>query len=341
MAEHAQAAPPTDRQRLRDIAVGLAMAVVTVTIWAGWLVAVRASVADPRGAPPLAPAEIAFVRAAAPAVLLAPIWLAPLWRSGLGGGFGGGFGGKSGGGLLRGLRDSFAPPGVGALWLGLCALWSAPFVLTISTGLAISGVALAGALVPASMPLWAAALAFILVGARPRGRARLGLALIAAAMALATAPPLLTAGAETIAAAPWFIAASICFAGVAVGFPRTGLRTTHVVALIGAYSALGLLAADLVARLAGAPLLSFSGLSVGRLAFEIGWHGVLAGVVSVLSFAIAMRKLGPGAAAISSLVPGLAALMAWGALGEIPSVWEAAALAVASYGVWLTQRPSA
>lgn len=329
MAEHLDAADAgADRRRLQDLAIGLGMAAVTLVIWAGWLVALRASVGGAEDGPRLAPAEIAFLRALAPAALLAPIWLAPLWRRRP----------RRAADAIRGLRDSLAPPGVGLGWLALCALWSAPFVLMIATGLSISGVALAGALVPASMPLWAAALAWAILGARPLGRARLGLALIGGAMALVTAPALLAQGAATLSAAPWFVGASICFAAFAVAFPQTKLRAAHAVALVGAYSTLGLLAADLAGRLAGAPLLSFGGLSLGRIAFEIGWHGVLSGVVSVVSFAIAIDKLGPPAAAISSMVPGLAAVMAWAALGEVPSVWEGAALAAASYGVWLTQR---
>lgn len=311
-----------------DLIVGLAMAALTLVIWAGWLVALRAAVGGGGAQARLTPTEIAFVRAAAPALLLAPIWLAPLWRARR----------QGPSRWAAALRDSLAPPGVSARWLGLCALWSAPFVLSISTGLTIGGVALAGAMVPAAMPLWAAMLALVMLGKRPVGRTRPGLALIAAAMLLVLVPALLSQGAQTLAAAPWFVSASICFAAFAVAFPQTRLRAAHAVGLVGVYSMLALLAADLTARLSGAPLLTFSGLSAGQLLFEIAWHGVLSGVVSVVSFAIAIDKLGPPAAAISALVPGLAAVIAWAALGETPSLLEVGALALASYGVWLTQR---
>ena len=60
-------------------ALGLLAAAAAVTIWAGWIVAVRGAVSGPAG---LSPADLALLRYGAPALLLAPVWirLGPLPR---------------------------------------------------------------------------------------------------------------------------------------------------------------------------------------------------------------------------------------------------------------------
>lgn len=301
---------------MRSKSIGFLALAAAVLIWAGWLAAARgARLADEGTA--LSAFEIAVLRTAAPALLLAPVWAAPLWGSGP---------------LLERMRDALAPPSAPWPTLLLMSAWGAPFIYCASYGLGSGDVALSAALIPGAMPLWAALAASVLTGARPAGLARIGLPLIALGAATALLPAL--DDASSIEAAAWFCAASICWALFAVAYPLSGLAPAHAAGLVGAYSVIMLGIAALIAPPAQN---TFAAVSMGAVAWGLVAHGLLAGVVSVLAFAAALDRLGPAAAAASALVPGLAAAAGWAWVGDDVLWSDAAALLLASLGLLLTQ----
>jgi drug/metabolite transporter (DMT)-like permease len=267
-----------------------------VLIWAGWIVAVRGAAGR------IGPVDLALLRYAIPAALLAPAW----------------------------LRRGVTAPGVARWRLAvMTAGWGAPFVLAGAQGLRSADVSLFAAMVPGMMPLWLAAVGAAFAGMRPSRTGLAGLGLIAAAGVLALA------GAEpaSLAGAPWLAAASIGWAAYALAFRGSGLTPVEATAIVAFWSTLVLVP---VALWAGSEL---GKLPVGELAAQALAHGVLSGVVSVAAFALAVRDLGVRrAAAFPALVPPLATLGAWAWLGETPGALAAAAVALATAGVALVNR---
>jgi len=277
--------------------LGYAAAVVAVAIWAGWIVLVRGTAAT------LSPADVAALRYGGPALLLAPVW----------------------------LRRGVAPAGVAPLRLAAMVLgWGAPFAWFAARGLRDADVGLFAALAPGAMPLWAALIAAVALGARFGRAALAGLGLIAAAAALA----LWSAPAPALAGAPWVTAAAIGWAAYTVAFRGAGLTPVEATAIVGFWSTLMLVPVALSGGL------TLHTLPLPALATQFALHGVVSGVVSVAAFALAIRELGAArAAGFAALVPGLAALLGWVVLGEAPGAGTAAALACATLGVALLNRP--
>lgn len=315
-------------QTRQDRPIGWIAAAVAVAIWAGWLVGARFSV-DPAVAAGLTPLDVAFCRYVAPALLFAPVWL----RAG-----------------LRPRRE-----GTPVSWMVLAGMfgWGAPFALAASQGMTLSGVASAAALIPGTMPLWAAALGAVLLSSRRTGPASnlhgwrlLGLGLIALAAAMLMGPALIgsmligapSAGGAALAGMPWLLLAAIFWAGFSVAFSMSGLGPVHAAGLVSAYSTLLLGPAMLASAIGWAPV-SWSGAGAWTVevwVWSLLGHGVLAGAVSIAAFALAVTKLGAGrATACAALVPGLAAVMGWAWLGEAVSLAQCAALVLATIGVVL------
>ncbi|TVQ51889.1 MAG: DMT family transporter [Rhodobacteraceae bacterium] len=279
----------------------LAMA-LAVGIWAAWILIVRATV-QPGAIAPLGPLELAVLRYAGPAILLAPVW----------------------------LRIGVLPRGVARWRLAAMVLgWGAPFPLFAAQGLKTADPALFAALVPGAMPLWVAALSTVFLGARPDWRGRVGLALIVSAVGLALAPAALAGDALTLAAAPWLLAASFSWAVYTVAFRGSGLTPIEATAVVGFWSTLALAPAALVVGV------DYANLPTAALAAQVGFHAVMAGVVSVAAFAYGVQALGAQrAAALSALTPVTAAVGGVVVLGEPISGLLAAAIIAATAGVAL------
>ena len=118
---------------------GAAWGVFAISIWVGWILLTRFGVTTS-----LTPYDITALRFGCAGVLLLPIV----------------------------IRKGFAVRAVGLPLLAvICAGAGVPYVLIASGGLQFAPAAHAGALVPGTMPLWAALLATLFLGeriARPR-----------------------------------------------------------------------------------------------------------------------------------------------------------------------------
>ncbi len=282
-------------------AAGVAAMLVAVTIWAGWILLVRATV----GAG-LSPLDIALLRYGAPALLLAPLW----------------------------LRRGPLPRGVARWRIAAMSLgWGAPFALFAAHGLKSADAALFAALVPGCLPLWVAALAAVSGGPPPPPRGRLGLGLIAAGAALAVLPRMAGGEWAVLAGAPWLATASLAWAAYAVAYRGSGLSPAEATGIVGFWSTLALAPAALVWEQ------GLSALGPAALAAQVVLHGVVSGVVSVAAFAAGVRALGAArAAAFSALVPVLATLGGALILRETVAPSSAAAIALAACGVYLVNR---
>jgi drug/metabolite transporter (DMT)-like permease len=277
---------------------------VAVTIWAGWIVLVRATV----GAG-LSPLDIALMRYGVPALLLAPLWLRR-------------------GPAPRGV----APWRIAAMTLG----WGAPFALFAAQGLKAADTALFAALVPGCLPLWVAAILRAGGGPPQPPAGRLGLWLIAGGAALALGPRMAAGEWSALAGAPWLVAASLAWAAYAVAYRGSGLSPAEATGVVGFWSTLALLPA------AFAWGQGLTALPLATLAGQVALHGVVSGVLSVAAFAAGVQALGAArAAAFSALVPVLATAGGALLLGETPGGASAASIALAAAGVFLVNRAAA
>ncbi len=275
---------------------GLGLALVAVTIWAAWLPATRIAIEDG-----LTGTDIALLRYGVPATMLAPL----CWRIGL------------------------LPRGVPLSSVAMMFCWGAPFVLFVTAGMDRASIAHTAALVPCTMPVLAAAGAWLLHGERIAPERRAGIALIAVAAALVLALVLSGRGGETdLPSLGFLLLASAGWAAYTVAYRRSGLSAVQAAAVVFAWSTL-LLVPVILATGSALP-----GLPPATLAFHIAAQGILSGFVATIAYGLAITRLGTArAASFSVLVPVLATAMAVVWLGERPSVLDAVALGIGTLGV--------
>ncbi len=297
---------------------GIGAALATVTIWAGWIIATRFA-----GAHAIDPITIGLLRYGPPALVLAPIW----WRCG--------------------LLPRCCPWWVTAI---MVVGSGAPFLLLAASGMRFTPAAQVGALLPGTMPLWAALLGRLLgQGGFTTGQ-RLGYALIglgAGAMLLASGvasasaagsmvgpiwlgpiwlgPIWLGRGLLLLAAASW--------AAYSHAFKRSGLMPLQGAAVVAAWS----LIIHLV--LAGCFGQQLGELSLAVLMTQLTVQGLLSGLIAIFSYGFAVATLGPTrAAAFSALAPALASLGGAVLLGEMPRAIDIAAVVWVTFGVALANK---
>ena len=321
------ALPPLFR-RFSPRTVGLAAAAVTVLIWTAFIVIARAS-ADPARGGVLTPFDIAFCRIVGASLILLP-WGAYLVRQD----------------RARGQRD--------ASWLGLSPL---PMRITVSVGafgglfyalLAYSGFAYAPALhasvlLPGSLPLWTALLAWWLLGDRITPLRALGLGLIVLGDLLVGGLSLLHAfdGGQVWLGDVLFMAGAMCWATYSVLARHHGLNAVRATIAITTFAA--------VVYLPTYTALVLGGVVHGQV-FTAPWRDVLfqaafqgwgSVVISGITFTQMIRHFGPvRSTMITALVPGLSALGAVLLLGE-PLRWNLGlGLALVTAGILFGVRAS-
>jgi len=280
------------------LASGLLAALAAALIGSGWQILSRHGVTTTLG-----PLELAVLRYAIPALLLAPL----LWRTGL------------------------RPVGLGRGRLALMVLGGGlPFGLVVMAGAQYAPAAHIGVFMAGSVPLFTA------VGAWYLGRERLpamrlaGLVLVAAGLAALAAHSLGDAGGS------WpgdllLVLAGALWAVYTLAFRGSGLTPWQAAALMNAWSALLLLplaAGHGVPRLLTAPW--------GDVALQAAGQGVLAGLLGLVTYLAAVARLGAARASLSAaLVPMLTALGAAWLLGEPLSGATMAAVLCVTGGVVL------
>lgn len=282
-------------------AIGLAAAFAAAAIGAAWQIATRAGASTDLG-----PLDLAMLRYGVPALALAPVlWRAGFWPS-------------------PARRMSIVPIFLGG---GL------PFGLVAMAGAGLAPVAHMGALLPGTMPLFTALLAFAVLGERIGRQRAIGFAIVAAGVAAIVGPALAVGGDGAWRGDLLFLAASALWAVFSVAYRRSGLGAWQVSALLAALSFACVLPLWLIA---GGGLLSASWRDV---ALQVAAQGFCAGLLGTWTYALAIRHLGAGRAALSgALVPALSALGGFVMLGEIPDLSTAAGIVLTMLGIALALR---
>ncbi len=285
------------------LAVGLLAGIASALIGGLWQVVTRQSTTTT-----IAPADLALLRYLIPALLLWPLWR----RTGL---------------LPRSVPRH--------LLLGMVLGAGLPFGLIAMSGTRLAPAAHMGVLMAGASPLFAALFAWALWRDRPDRWRTLGLGCMAGGVLLLGGGSLTdsfngSAGGMATAGA-WrgdllFLTAAALWAGFTLCFRRSGLTAWQGAAVVNAWSAVLLLPWLLwrgELRLFEAPLRD--------LLWQAAWQGVVAGLLGLAIFGVAIGRLGAArAAAFGGLAPVISALGGWWWLGDAlaPLDWLAVALAL-------------
>lgn len=279
-------------------ATGYAGAVVTVLIWAAWMLATRQSAATS-----LNSIDIGLIRFGIPALMLAPVW----WRTGL---------------LPRGVPLRILLPmvaGSGIVFLHVAA-----------TALQVTPAGPAAILLGGAMPLATALIGILLFGERPDRMRLLGLSGIVAGVAILLAGSLTGSG-MTLGGLVLLPLGALLWAGFTHAFRRSGLSALQGAAIIAAWSFL--LNLPLVAVFGQ----HVTQASLAELLPQVLSQGILSGLVATLAYGTAIRALGGSqAAAFTALTPVLATLGSGYLLGEPVGLTALLAALVTGAGVALS-----
>jgi len=277
-------------------ASGWLFGLVTVVIWAFWIVTTRQAVTID-----LPAAWIGIFRFALPAVVLFPFW----WRHGL------------------------LPKGVDRRLVALMVAGAgAPFFLTVATGMHGTPAGESGILLGGSMPLFVALLSAVVLGERFSASRLTGFAFIVAA-AVAIGGDALLSG-DLVSRLMVFAGAAL-WSLFTLAFKRSGLSALAAAGIVAAWSTIMLVP---LAALEGFEPVFAAGPFV--VAGQIFSQGILSGVVALACYGAAVARLGASRAAIlSALPPALAALIAIPVLGEMPTPVAFVGIVLAALGVGL------
>ena len=289
-------------------AAGLLAAVVTVTIWTGFIVIARASAGRT-----LMPLDIALLRIAGASLVLLPWgwWMVRRRRAALG---------------------AAAPPsslaGLSPLPLRTTALLGTfgglLYAMLAYAGFFHAPATHAAVLMPGSLPLWTALLAAVLLSDRITPLRATGLALIVAGDLLVGGSSLLAAfaGGDVWKGDLLFMTAAACWAAYSV------MARRHAVDAVQATIAITVFA--FLVYVPAYALLAGLGVVASRLAlapwseilFQMAFQGGGSVVISGIAFTRMIQHFGPvRSTMITALVPGLSAVGAVIFLGE-PMHWN-------------------
>ena len=282
---------------------GAAWGLFAISIWVGWILLTRYGVTTT-----LSPYDITALRFACAGLLLAPV----VYRRGWG------------------IRQ------VGITkWLVIVCCAGVPYVLIASSGLQFAPAAHAGALVPGTMPLWAALLAMLFLKEKIAGVRKLGLMLIPVGIVI-----FVGAGLTDFASGNWrghllFLTAAMTWASFTVAMRSAGqsgftpLQAAAVVSVVSAVVYLPVYLLFLPHRIMEAPL--------GPIITQTIYQGIFVSIISLFAYARSVAILGASlGASFASLVPVLAMLTAIPLLGEWPKTSDYIGIAAITFGVFLS-----
>jgi len=281
-------------------ALGALCIVGTVTIWAGWYVAIRFGLT----ATSLDVQDLAALRFAVAGILLLPV----VWRHGF-------------------ALDRLGWPGLLAVALG----GGAPFALLVGAGLVYAPVSQASALTQGMVPLAVGLLAAVVLKERLTAPKLLGFALIVAGVLVIAGVTLAAIASRESIGHAFFVGAAFLWAGYTVALRKAHLAGLHAPAIAAVASLVFYVPIYLIFR--GQHLLA---TPVNDLVFQGIYQGVLTAVVSLVLYSLGVARLGASSAgAFVAFGPVIAALLAIVVLGEQPKVTDWIGIAVITAGVAL------
>lgn len=277
---------------------GLAAALVSILIWASWLVSMRAGMTNS-----LTAFDLGILRFSPPALLLWPI----LWRA-------------------RAQVKAVSP----ILLLGIVCGAGLPFFYLSATGLKYAPASHAGLLILGAYPFFVTLLAVLFYQEKVSRARKIGLSFVCAGVVVLLTLSLFTAPAGTWKGDLMLLGASVFWAIYTVSLRIAGLPPLVSTALMG-------LSSTLILVFMWATGLVSSGLanaSWDMLAGQILVQSVLVGLLTGFTYGYAIHKLGAeNMAAIGAFTPVLAALIAIPVLGEHIEVYSIVGLILVSIGV--------
>jgi len=277
--------------------LGALCAIATITIWAGWLVAMRVGMASN-----LAVVDLIALRFAVAGIIMVPVVMRRGWAF-----------------------DQLGWTGIAAIAIG----GGAAYTLAVGAGLAFAPVAHASAFTQGVLPLTTAVMAAIVLKEKLTSWRKIGIVLIiAGAVVIAGLGDF--GGRESIGQAI-FLSATLLWAAYTVALRKARLDGLHATAIACVASLIVYVPIYLALfgpRVLGAPW--------HELIWQGLYQGVLTGVVSLVLFGRAVALLGASAAgAFIALGPVIASLLAIPILGEWPTLEDWIGIALISVGVYL------
>lgn len=231
--------------------------------------------------------------------------------------------------LLR--HDPLRLGGIGWRRAGLLTLLAGPSFILLGTGGYLYAPLAHGAVIqPSTIALASMLTGAVLLREHITGARLVGIALIVGGLALIAGHADEMGGGMVWIGDLMFIAAGLSWTGFTILIKRWELDPLAVTAAISMLSALAVVPAMLVAgdfhRLAA--------LAPGTLAAQVVVQGAAAGVIAVIAFGIAVRRLGAGRAGLfPAIVPALTLVLGSAWSGTLPQVFEIAGAALASLGL--------
>lgn len=298
-----EAAQPARNNIQTATVIGYAAIAVTVAVWAGFALSIRYISASA-----LTTADVALIRFGLPTLLLLPLL-------------------PSRGRALRSVRPLDA-------MMVICGA-GLPFFFVASAGGAATSATYVGALIAGTSPLSVALVGYAIDRRFPPATRWHALAIIVAgAAALVVAAPA-GVSASTAKGVALLLGASLLWGIYTLGLRRAGLDAVGSTLLLSVPSLVGLvvlMASGLVESHLGtfaladaAPFLLVQGLGVG--------------LTASLAYVIAIARLGTArSAAVGSLAPALASLLAVPLLGESLTLLTALGVGAITLGVVLSNR---
>jgi drug/metabolite transporter (DMT)-like permease len=294
--------PPGSSPADPDVATllkGLAFGLCAATLAAGWMVFTRMGVQGAVGV-----ADMTMMRYAVAGLVLLPVVLRQ--------------------GIAIGRRG----------WLGIAIMIvgaGVPYHLLATGGVVFAPARHAGALIPGTMPFFAAMLGLLFLGERLTRRRSAGLALIFVGFLLIGGLNLLYPTGQQSIGHAMFLAASFAWAAFAAAMRFWKVGAVHAVAIVSVISAAVYLPPYFLFWAGG-----LWSAPAGELVFQTVYQGLVMGVVSTVFFSRAVGLLGAGrGTAIMAMVPVMATLLAIPVLGEWPTLADCAAIAAICSGVVL------
>lgn len=280
------------------LVAGYAGAIVTVLIWATWVLATRHTAETPLGT-----IDIGLIRYGVPAILLAPVW----------------------------LRTGLLPKGVPlTLVIVMVAGAGALFFQVTAAALHTTPAAPGGILLGGSMPLATALIGILLFRERPDRMRLAGLGAIVCGVVILLAASMSKSG-MSMTGFLLLPLGAILWAGFTHAFRRSNLTALEGAAVIAIWSFLIHL---ILAFFFGTHLAE---ASLPDLALQITSQGILSGLIATFAYGTAIRALGGSqAAAFTAITPVLATLGGAIFLGESFGMAEITAALVVGAGVALS-----
>ena len=296
-AEHTSAVQACQEIQLRPtgMVVGYMAMAIAVIAWSLFAISIRAI-----GSSSLSVADVALFRFGIPALLLLP-WLPK-----------------------RLNRLSSLPP---AETIAILVGGGIPYFFIASAGGHLTSAAHVAALIAGTSPLSVILLAFLLFRHRASKAQLRAVMLIAAGVIWMVLPGF---NAAMIGGASLLLVASLFWGAYTLAIRRSGLDTIGCVLLLSLPSTLLLLCL----MLAGVVESHLHSVTLHEMLPFILVQGLGTGIVSSLSYTVAVQRLGPGRSAlIGSLCPALAYLLAVPLLGEHFSLPNVIGVVVITFGV--------